>query len=338
MIRIGILGAARIAPRAIVEPAISRPDVEVRCVSARDPLRAREFAAKYAIPFVEDSYEAVLSRDDLDLIYIPLPPALHAEWTIRALEHGKDVLCEKPFATSSEEAARMVETAQRCGRHLIEAFHYRFHPVMQRAIALVAENAFGRLTSAEAYFEAAVPYPDTLWNGELGCGALTDLGCYPIHALRTLMGEPTVLESSARWEHGTHAEIDTRLRFPNNVPARIICKLVDGSPPGTRQCWLRLEGEQGLMMITNFIVPHLYTCTFSTTIRGVERQEPVSGVTTYQAQMDHLADVLQNGVPPLTGGADAIANVKTIENIRAAIGDIAKSGNQADEKARQAMM
>ncbi len=316
MIRIGVLGAARIAPRALVEPARSRPDVEIRCISARDPMRARTFADKNGIPFIEDSYEAVLSRDDLDLIYIPLPPALHAEWTIRALERGKDVLCEKPFATSSEEAVRMVETAQRCERHLIEAFHYRFHPVMRRAIELTAENAFGRLISAEAYFEAAVPYPDTLWNGELGCGALTDLGCYPIHALRTLVGEPTILKSSARWEHGTLAEIDTRLRFPDNVPGRISCKLIDDGPPGTRQCWLRLEGEQGCITITNFIVPHLYACTFSTTIRGVERQEPVSRATTYEAQLDHLVDVLQNGAPQLTGGADAIANMKIIEAIR----------------------
>jgi predicted dehydrogenase len=326
MIRIGVLGAARIAPRAIVEPAKLRTDVEVRSVAARDPLRAKEFAVKYEIPFVEKSYEALLSRDDLDLIYIPLPPASHAEWTIRALEQGKDVLCEKPFATSTKEAIRMVETAERCGRRLIEAFHYRFHPVMRRAIELVAENAFGRLTSVEAGFEAAVPYPDTLWNGALGCGALTDLGCYPIHALRTLVGEPTVLESSARWEHGTQAEFDARLRFPDDIPGRIFCKLIDGGPPGTRQCWLRLEGEQGRMEITNFVVPHLYTCTFSTTLRGVERQEPVSGPTTYAAQLDHVVEVLLKGAPQLTGGADAIATMKIIDEIRVASGsDIERS-------------
>ncbi len=272
-IRVGILGAARIAPSALVKPAKGRADFEVRCIAARDIQRAEGFAAKFGVPFVEPTYEALLARDDLDLIYVPLPPALHEEWSIRALESGKAVLCEKPIAVTAEQAGRMVAAARRCAKPLIEAFHYRFHPVMLRAIALVEQKAFGRINSAEAYFEGAVPYPDSLWSAELGCGALTDVGCYPIHALRTLLGEPQVLEATGRFEHGTLAEVDARLSFPPNISARMFAKLSDSSPPGSRQCWLRIEGDEGHMTITNFIVPHLYPCTFVTKIGAVECSE-----------------------------------------------------------------
>jgi predicted dehydrogenase len=319
-IRVGILGAARIAPFALVKPAQGRADFEVRCVAARDRHRAQAFAAKFGIPSVEESYGALLSRDDLDLIYVPLPPAMHEEWSIRALESGKAVLCEKPIAVTADQARRMVDTARRCRKPLIEAFHYRFHPVMLRAIALVEQKAFGRITSAEAYFEGATPYPDSLWSAELGCGALTDVGCYPIHALRTLLGEPRVLEATGRLEHGTLAEVDARLAFSPDVPARMFAKLTDVSPSGSRECWLRIVGEEGHMTITNFIVPHLYPCTFVTNIGGVERSEPVARMSTYEAQLDYVSDVLSRNARELTGGADAIANMAAIDAIRAAIG------------------
>jgi len=318
-IRVGILGAARIAPFALVKPAKDRTDFDVRCIAARDSSRAEAFAAKYDVPFVERSYEDLLARDDLDLVYIPLPPALHEEWSIRALESGKAVLCEKPIAVTAEEARRMVDVARKHGKPLIEAFHYRFHPVMLRAIALIEQKAFGRITTAEAYFEGAVPYPDSLWSAQLGCGALTDVGCYPIHALRTLLGEPQVLAAMGRFEHGTHAQVDAHLGFSPNINARMFAKLSDSSPPGSRQCWLRVEGEEGRMTITNFIVPHLYPCRFVTNIGGVERNETFDLVSTYDAQLSYVSDVLSGMTREMTGGADAIANMTVIDGIRAAI-------------------
>src|SRR5438128_1377084 len=128
MIRVGVLGAARIAPTALVRPAKKRSDIEVRCIAARDPERARAFAATHRIPFVAQTYGELIARDDLDLVYIPLPPALHEEWSIKALESGKAVLCEKPFSMSAHDARRMVEAAARTGKPLIEAFHYCLHP------------------------------------------------------------------------------------------------------------------------------------------------------------------------------------------------------------------
>jgi predicted dehydrogenase len=210
----------------------------------------------------------------------------------------------------------MVRAAERSGKPLMEALHYRFHAVMLKAISLVRGGALGRLLRAQAVFEAQVPPEDTLWRGDLGCGALTDLGCYPIHALRTLLGEPEVVAASARVERGAFAEVDAHLSFAGGVIGRMRASMIS---PG-RQWWLRIEGERGHMEISNFIVPHLFSCELSTQIDGVPAVEQPVGATTYEAQLDHVVDVLARGVPMLTGGADAIANMAVIDAIRAAAG------------------
>src|SRR6187200_2657779 len=129
MIRIGILGAARIAPRGIITPANALLGAEVVAIGARNLERAQDFAAEHSIPMAFGSYAELIARDDVDLVYIPLPPSAHLEWCTAALANGKHVLVEKPFANNAEDAAQMLAAAQASGRHLIEAFHYRFHPL-----------------------------------------------------------------------------------------------------------------------------------------------------------------------------------------------------------------
>jgi predicted dehydrogenase len=120
-LRIGILGAARIAPMALVRPARSVPEAAVAAVAARDEARARRFAARHGVPRVHRGYAELLADPEIDAVYNPLPNALHCEWTIRALEAGKHVLCEKPLAANADEARRMAEAASRAGRVLVEA-------------------------------------------------------------------------------------------------------------------------------------------------------------------------------------------------------------------------
>ncbi len=153
MHRIGLLGASKIARGAVIAPAKSNPDFEVVAVGARDPDRARAYADEHGIAHVARSYAELVRRDDVDVVYNALPPAGHAEWTIAALEAGKTVLCEKPFAMNAGEARRMTEAATRTGQLLIEAFHYRFHNVIRRAEALLKSGALGRVTSASAEFK-----------------------------------------------------------------------------------------------------------------------------------------------------------------------------------------
>src|SRR5262245_32743670 len=136
-IRVGVLGAARIVPMALVRPARIVRGVRVAAVAARDPARARAYALKWGVARVHPDYAAVLADPDLDAIYVPLPNALHASWTLQAIAAGKHVLCEKPFTSNAAEAERVAEASAGSGLVVMEAFHYRYHPLMRRVLTLL---------------------------------------------------------------------------------------------------------------------------------------------------------------------------------------------------------
>jgi predicted dehydrogenase len=146
-VRIGTLGAARITPAALIKPARHVPDVMVSAVAARDPDRARQFAAKHGIPVVHASYDALIDDPGIDAIYNPLPNSLHALWTLRAIEAGKHVLCEKPFTSNAAEAERVAAAAKGSGLVVMEAFHYRYHPLARRMLDVVAGPDTGQVVT-----------------------------------------------------------------------------------------------------------------------------------------------------------------------------------------------
>ena len=317
MIRIGLLGASRIAPTAVIAPVAKSDAFTVTAVAARDPARARAYAETHGVPGVADDYASLVRRDDVDVVYNGLPPAGHLEWTIAALEAGKAVLCEKPFARDGEEAAAMVTAAERTGGLLLEAFHYRHHRVMGRALEIVASGALGRLTRGEGVFSVSIAKtPDELrWSRQQGGGGLMDLGCYPLHALRTLIGaEPEVLGAEASFENGVDYDLSAQLRF-GDVEASIACCMTPPRPNAV----VTLTGERGSMTIVNFLAPQI-GCRFTTTIDGETTTEATEGPSTYEAQLENLRAVMQDGLKPVTGGADAIANMRAIDAIYAAAG------------------
>lgn len=316
--RIGLLGASRIARGAIIAPAMENPDFVVGAVAARDPERGHAYAAEHGIPIVADSYEGLVERDDIDLVYNALPPAGHRRWTIAALEAGKHVLCEKPFARTAAEARDMVAAAERSGQKLIEAFHYRLHNVMRAAVALAREGALGQLKSAEAVFNGPIPKtPNELrWSAEQGGGALMDLGCYPVHALRSVFGaEPEVTDASCVFDDGVDASTQATLAFPGGAIASLETSMITEGFAAN----LNVAGERGSLEIRNFVAPQI-GCRFVTTIDGVQREHGVEGPSTYAAQLTYVADVLAGRTPQITGGADAIANMATIDAIYRAAG------------------
>ncbi len=311
--RIGLLGASKIARTAIIAPAREDSRFVVTAVAARDPARARAYADEHGIASVAETYEAVINRDDVDVIYNGLPPAGHAHWSIAALEAGKAVLCEKPFARNAGEARAMVEAATATGRPLLEAFHYRFHAVMRRALDMVRGGALGKLRSGTAAFNVSIPKsPDELrWRHDLGGGAMMDLGCYPLHAMRTLIrAEPEIASAHGRFEDGADASMSAELVFPGGVDVSISCSMVLAKPIAR----LSLAGERGRLEIKNFIAPQA-GCLFTTLIDGETTAQPTDGPSTYSAQLDHLHDVLTGAAQPLTGGADAIATMTAIDAI-----------------------
>jgi predicted dehydrogenase len=318
MFRIGLLGASKIARGAVIAPAKTNADFEVVAVGARDGTRARAYAETHGIAHVAGSYAELVRRDDVDVVYNALPPAGHAEWTIAALEAGKAVLCEKPFAMNAGEARAMTEAAASTGGLLVEAFHYRFHTVMRQAEALMREGALGRVSRATAEFKGAIPRsPDELrWRADLGGGGLMDLGCYPLHALRTLIGaEPTVESATGQFEDGVDVDMAARLSFSGRIEAEMSCGMV---APGFSAS-LAVEGERGRLDIVNYLAPQM-GCRFTTTIDGETVTRPTDGPTTYEAQLIHLARLLRGETAQLTGGADAVGNMAAIDAIYAAAG------------------
>ena len=199
-LRIGILGAAKVVPYALALPARKVPEVQVTAIAARDPKRARRFAALWRIPRVHQTYEALLADPEIDAVYIPLPNGLHAEWTIRALRAGKHVLCEKPFCANAAEAEEMARVAQETGLVLSEAFAYRHHPLAARMRKIVQSGELGRIQHIEARFQFMLMNPfNVRWRYELAGGALMDAGCYPLNMVRFLMGEePRVLSALSK--------------------------------------------------------------------------------------------------------------------------------------------
>ncbi len=316
-IRIGILGAAKIAPPVVINPSHDNKDFTVVAVAARDPDRAFAYAAEHRIPHVAKDYDALVRHHDVDLVYNALPPGGHMLWTIAALNAGKHVLCEKPFAMNAAQVERMNAAAAGSGRKLVEAFHYRHHAVMQRAVAIARSGELGKFQSVEAFFDVPIPYREgeLRWTREQGGGALMDLGCYPVHCLRSVMGgEPEVLSAACEMEHGVDVTTKAELTFAG-VPA----KLTTSMKPEKFGAALRLTGDKGTLEILNFVAPQI-GCKFTVTVDGQSRAEPTEGDPTYVAQLKELGDVLLRGKSQLITNADSLGNMRAIDAIYAKAG------------------
>jgi len=316
-LRIGILGAAKIAPPAVIAPARDNPDFVVSAVGARDPERAKTYAAEHNIPHVAKDYDALVRHPEVDVVYNALPPQAHAKWSIAALEAGKAVLCEKPFAMNAAQVRTMVDAARRTGRVLVEAFHSRHHVVLKRAIAIVRSGELGRLQRAEATFGVPIPYREgeLRWTREQGGGALMDLGCYPVMALRSVLGgEPRVVRAKCTLDHDVDVTTIADLDFAG-VPAVLSTSMA----PERFSANLRVDGTNGKLEIVNYLAPQM-GCRFTVTIGGQAREEPTAGDATYIAQLKELGDVLLRGTPQLVTLEDSLGNMTAIDAIYAAGG------------------
>src|SRR5580704_11662098 len=184
----GTLGSSRISLPALIEPAASVPEVTVAAVAARDKSRAGAFALRHGIPAAYESYEELLADPDIDAIYNPLPNSLHGPWTLQAIAAGKHVLCEKPFASNATEA-ELVATAAATSRLVVmEAMHYRYHPMIGQLREAV--HSLGKVQHIQAWTSFTIRDPDDIrYDYALGGGALMDGGCYAADCIRMLAGE-----------------------------------------------------------------------------------------------------------------------------------------------------
>jgi len=312
-LRFGVLGTANIA-RNQVNPAIrSSSNAELVAVASREPERAKAFAEAGGIPRSFGSYEALLDDDGIDAVYVPLPNSLHREWTIRAAEKGKHILCEKPLATAVSDCREMQAAADANGVRLMEAFMYRFHPRTLRFLELVSSGTVGPVRVARSAFTFRLLRPDNIrFFRSLGGGSLFDLGCYCVDFSRRLLGaEPVEAQAFAVWnEQGIDTQLAACLRFADGRTAQF-----DSSFLMERREFFEAAGLEATLVSP--------THTFVNSLDDVEiierrGREPevrhrIQGDNHYRLMVEHFADVVAGREELRYGIADSVANLAVIE-------------------------
>jgi predicted dehydrogenase len=321
-VRIGVLGAARIAPAALVEPARAVEGVQVAAVAARERARAEQFAARHGIPAVHGSYAELVADPSLDAVYVPLPNALHAQWTLAALAAGKHVLCEKPFTSNAAQARDVAAAARGGGMVVMEAFHYRYHPLARRMAELVHGGQLGAVRRVSvAFCFPLLNRSDIRYDYALGGGALMDAGCYAVHCLRLLSpGPPQVASARAltvRRDRRVDRAVAARFELPGGARGRIRASMWSSALPSVRA---QVEGERGSLRVSNFLSPQ-HGHRFTVTVDGRRRRERFGGEATYVHQLRAFAAAVRgDAAANLTGPSDSLATMALIDEVYRAAG------------------
>jgi xylose dehydrogenase (NAD/NADP) len=309
----GILGCAGIAARALIPAIHEASNGRLLGIASRDPRKAKEWAGRFEIPKAYAGYGALLEDPDIDAVYIPLPNNMHRELTVRAARAGKHVLCEKPMAMNAAEVRKMAVAAAGAGVLLMEAFMYRFHPRMERALRLIDSGAVGEVRSVRSVFtflfDAAVD--DYRWKPEFGGGALYDIGCYPVSAARLVFGaEPVAVFARARL-HPKH-RVDTETELLLEFPGARFASLCGGFESQFRSC-LEVAGSKGLLALERAFSAK----RFETDIRLVsgEKTQAIRFAANdqYARMVEHFGECVLRGRPLRYPPDDAVANMKVID-------------------------
>jgi predicted dehydrogenase len=311
-LRVGILSTARIN-RLVLAGARESSEVEVVAVASRDQAGADAYAREHAIARPHGSYDALFEDPDVEAVYISLPNSMHLEWSIRALQAGKHVLCEKPLARSAEAVARAFDVADRCGRLLTEAFMWRHNPQTVRLAELVRGGAVGRLAMVRASFgfhldDAA----NVRMSAELEGGSLMDVGCYCVSALRLLCGEP--LRVSGEQVLGAGG-VDVAFAGVATFAGGVLGHFDSGfafSPPDE----LAVFGDQGSLHVSD---PWHVRSPGIVRRRADGSQETIAtpAANSYRLELEDLAAAIRGGGEPLLGRADALGQARAIEALYA---------------------
>jgi predicted dehydrogenase len=293
----GILGLGRIAPR-LVRAVASCARGELVAVASRDPERAAALAKTHGIPRSFGSYEALLAAPEVDVVYISLPNHLHAEWTIRAIEAGKHVLCEKPLALTVDQVDAIAATAEQTGRIAVEAFMYLHHPQILLAVELARSGALGRLELVNGTFSFFLTYPDDpRIDPQKGGGSLWDVGCYPVSLARRIAGEePDRLGAFARFdERGVDRTFIGQLHFPGGL----LAQFDSGFAAPDRERVEIVGGDATLVLDAPFVPEPDGPPPSLTMWRGRDGTRiDVPSVDQYRSEVEDLTAAILDGTPP----------------------------------------
>lgn len=313
-IRWGILSTANIGKVAVIPAIQASNNGEVVAVASRSLEKAQAFARELNIPYSYGSYEALLEAGDIDAVYIPLPNNLHRDWTIRAAEMGKHILCEKPFGLNAQECLEMGAAADRHGVKLMEAFMYRFHPRTQKVLEMVQQGVLGELRLIHSTFTFRLTRQENIrLKPELGGGALMDVGCYCVNVSRTMgEAEPVSVECFARWtKNGVDEQLVGTLGFANGLLAQFDCALTMA-----RREMYTLVGTEAVLTIPRAFVAGAASCVIEETRdRGLLKRHRIKGANQYQLMVEHFADCILQDRPPRYSVAEAAANMRVIDTL-----------------------
>jgi predicted dehydrogenase len=311
-IRWGVISTSNIG-RVAVNPAIQASNNgELLAVASREEGAAKEFAHKGGIPDFYGSYEALLDDERIEAVYNPLPNSLHKEWTIKAAEKGKHILCEKPLALDAEECREMEAAAAANGVKLLEAFMYRFHPRTEKIAEMVQGGAIGPITQIRSSFTFKLTRPEDIrWDPHLGGGALMDVGCYCVNVSRTMAGrEPVEVRAMANFrDSGVDEQMAGTLRFEDGLLAHFDCALTMD-----RTEVYHVHGTEGHIRAQSAFLPgtdDVFIEWFD--LEHNLRKVTVDGVDEYQLMVEHFADCVLNDRPVRFSGEEAALNMRVIE-------------------------
>ncbi len=305
-VRWGILSTARI--NAMVIPGLHEsPETELLAVASRSQPHAEEYAREWGIPRAYGSYEALLADPDVEVVYISLPNSLHVDWSIRALEAGMHVLCEKPLARRAEDVERAFDAADRTGRLLMEAFMWRHHPQTRRLVELVRGGAIGELRLVRSSFSFTIGGTNVRLDPALAGGSLMDVGCYCVSGSRLLAGEP---ESAGARQVLGPTGIDMRLAgtlvFPGGALAQLDCAFDLPVRQG-----LEVVGSDGTLRVATPWGANEPGIEFR---RGHDTQFfAIEQADRYRLQAENLSRAVRGLEAPLLGRDDALGQARTID-------------------------
>lgn len=314
-IRWGILSAANIGVKRVGPAIHASPNGRLVAVASRNPERAAELFAFTPDTLIYDNYETLIQDPEIEALYIPLPNSLHAEWTIKALQAGKHVLCEKPLAITAEQGMTMVHTARETGRLLMEAFMYRFHPQTVWALEQVAAGRIGqvKVVRASFSFNVGARSHDIRLQAALAGGSLMDVGCYPVNFCRAVYGRTPAavgarvfvpdngeVEQAATavldFDDGCFGLIDSNFRLPTRQGTEII-------------------GEAGTITIPVPFTPGHIETTVIVAIEGQTIQQRFAPIDQYRLEVEHFSNAIRYGHQSPLNLEETIENLATIEAI-----------------------
>jgi predicted dehydrogenase len=317
LIRWGVISSANIGVKAVIPAIQASRNGRLVAIGSRDLARAERVALRERGARAYGSYEALIEDPDVDAVYIPLPNAQHLEWSIRALQAGKHVLCEKPLGLTADEVRRMFDASEQHGALLMEAFMYRFHPQIAWAREQVSAGRIGpvRLVRSAFVFDIRSNPENIRLKASLGGGSLMDVGCYPLSLCRVFFdGAPlravalTTEPTGAEVELGVSAVLD----FGEGRRA-----LIDSSFELPWRQFAEIIGEQGRITIPFPFTPGRVETAVRVDVGNETWERRFPAVDQYQLQVEHFAECIQRGEAPALTRADAIAQAEAIEMIYA---------------------